>query len=123
MNGTDVDDLAWALCLQPVPNERLSDKEHALQVDAQDEVEIFFADFPEIGATLESRVVDENIDRSHLGDSFQDDFSSLIDPADVALNGHAFSAKLLDLLYRFVCALFVFAKSDRNIGAFLRESN
>src|SRR5262250_1854191 len=52
MHRADVDDFSRAAGLAKVAHYRLRHKEHALQVDVQDGVEVRFGDVPEIGVLL-----------------------------------------------------------------------
>src|SRR5438046_5383012 len=46
VHGADIDDLSTLPRAHPPSDRRLRDKEQTLEVDVQDEVIIFFADFP-----------------------------------------------------------------------------
>ena len=66
VHGADVDDLAASLCLHAVLHKRLGHEERTLQIHVENEIVVFFAHIPEIGAAFKAGVVDEDVEAAQL---------------------------------------------------------
>src|SRR5258708_19565685 len=85
VHRADVDDFSRTSGLPKVAHHRLRGKEHALQIDVQNGVEILFGHVPEISAFLKPRVVDENVDLSEARHRLRDEPLSIGNLANVRL--------------------------------------
>src|SRR5205823_7423569 len=66
--GADIDDFSTLPRAHPSSDRRLRDKEQPLEVDVQDQVIIFFADFPKRRVLLDAGIVHEDIQFGEMGD-------------------------------------------------------
>src|ERR1700751_121597 len=88
MDGANVDDLFRTPRLAEVTHDGLRHKEHALEVDIENGVEIFFGDVPEVRRFLETGIVHKNVDPAESRDALIDKSLSIRDFADVRLKSH-----------------------------------
>ena len=86
MHGADVDDPTRTIRGAQVIHEILSDKKGSAQIDLKDKIEILLGDIPEIGVFFDAGVVHENVDLTHLLDSFGDDAAIVLRIGKITLN-------------------------------------
>ncbi len=122
VDRADVDDFAAGFGFHLVPDERLGDEEEALQIYVQDEIVIFFGDFPEIGAAFDTGVVDEDIDFAELRGGLFHEALAVGELGDVALDGGGFGAFVAETLDDGFRSGSVGEVADGDGGAFLDET-
>src|SRR5499427_2045182 len=118
MHRADVDDFPRAAGLSKVTHCRLRHKEHALQVDVQDGVEIVFRHVPEVRALLETGIVYKDVDLTESRDGLVNKSLSVGNLPDVRLKSYgALLGRRGDTRSHFVRASFVLAIANRDVGA------
>jgi len=123
VNRTDIDDFSGPVCFPEVTHYCLRYKEHALQVDIENGVEIRFRYIPEIRPLLQTRVIDQDIDLAEAGDSILDELLAIRNSADIRLKGSgAALCRRRDSLHYFIRTLLILAIADRHIRALACET-
>src|SRR5262245_56553069 len=119
MDRTNVDDFSGALALAKVTYSCLRHKEHALEVDVQDGVEIVFRNVPEVRALLETGVVHKDVDLAEGRDGLVNKSLPFRNLPDVRLKSHcALLGCCGDARSHFVRPSFILAIADRDVSAF-----
>src|SRR5215470_10591952 len=118
VHRADVDDLSRTPRLTKVTHDRLRYKEHALQVDVQNGIEIAFRHVPKVGALLETGVVHKDVDLAESRDGLINESLPFGNLPDVRLKSHrALLGCGSDSRRHFVSASFVLAVADRDVGS------
>src|SRR5258708_23594891 len=112
VHRADVDDFSRTSGLPKVAHHRLRGKEHALQIDVQNGVEILFGHVPEISAFLKPRVVDENVDLSEARHRLRDEPLPIGNLANVRLGSSRTAFRGGGCFPPFVPALPLFSIKD-----------
>src|SRR5262249_32343918 len=101
----------------------LRHKEHALEVDGQNGVEIVFRDVPEVDALLETGVVHKDVDLAESRDGLVNESLSFRNFPSVLLKSHcALLGSRSDPRSDFVRSSFILAIADRDVGAFAGQA-
>src|SRR5262249_15402732 len=123
MHRADVDDFSGAPTLAKVTHCGLRDKEHALEVDVQDGVEVVFGDVPEVGALLETGIVHKDVNPAESRDGLVNESLTFRDFPYVCLKCYgALLGCRGDTRSHLVRASFVLAVADRDVGAFASQA-
>src|SRR5258705_3951040 len=107
VDRADVDDLSAGLRRHAILNKGLRDEKQPFQVDVEHGVEIRFRGMPEVGAALESSVIDEDVDFAELSRGIRDKFLSVVDAADVVLKSGDLAPGLRNICHRSVGACLI----------------
>src|SRR5260370_42258391 len=83
---------------------------------------MFLGSVREMGAGLESGVIDEDVDVSELRYGVGDEFLPVGNAADVALKSGDLSPQFANVRCHFFCSSLVGAIAKRDVRAFLREA-
>src|SRR5215467_3300325 len=123
MHRADVDDFSGASGLAKVTHCSLRHKEHALQVDVQNGVEIVFRHIPEVGSFLETGIVHKDVDLAESRDGVVNESLPFRNLPYICLKGYcALLGCRADTRSHFVRPSFVLAIADRDVGAFAGQS-
>src|SRR5882724_8271820 len=95
VHRTDVDHLAARLRLHTMLYKSLRNKKWSFQIDVQDRVVVLFRDVPKVGATLEPRIVHQDVDAPEVTNRVIAKALTLGNFADIALNRHGLAASFL----------------------------
>src|SRR5204863_4536970 len=102
VHGADIDDLSTLPRAHPPSDRRLRDKEQTLEVDVQDEVIIFFADFPKRRVLLDAGIVHEYVHSGEMGDRLCYQTFSVSDASNISLNRKSAPPDAFDLANDFL---------------------
>src|SRR5262245_47092310 len=88
MHRTNVDDFPRPSALAKVTHSRLRHKEHALEVDVQNGVEIVFRHVPEVRALLKTGIVHKDVDLAESRDGLVNESPSFRNLPYICLKSH-----------------------------------
>src|SRR5262249_39377833 len=123
MHRANVDDFSGAPGLPKVTHCRLRHKEHSLEVDVHDSVEIVFRHVPEVRTLLKTGIVHKDVDLAESGDGLVNESLPFRNLPYVRLKGQcAFLGCRGDTRSHFVRPSFILAIADRDVGTFAGQA-